>query len=297
MELLGAYKNGNFVTTFFSDGTKIRETEEDNFVPDFAESMDIKITDCCDIGCKFCHEGSTPNGKHGDILNAKFIDTLHPFQEVALGGGNVLSHPDLIPFLHKLKDKQVIANITVNQKHFEQNPGLINKLICKQFVYGVGVSLVSPTEKLIALAQKYPNVVIHTINGLLCHHDIEALSDKGLKLLILGYKKLRRGNDYLIECFDDIAENQKWLKDNLADIVKHFDVVSFDNLAIEQLDVRKLMTDKEWNEFYMGDDAEFTYYIDLVEGKFAKSSTALLNERYDLLDSADEMFEKVRRKS
>ena len=57
------------------------------------------------------------------------------------------------------------------------------------------------------------------------------------------------------------------------------------------------MTDKEWDEFYMDNDAEFTYYIDLVEGKFAKSSTAPLNERYDLLDSADEMFEKVRRKS
>lgn len=80
----------------------------------------------------------------------------------------------------------MIANITVNQKHFEQNPGLINKLICKQLVYGVGVSLVNPTEKFIALAQQYPNVVIHTINGLLCLHDIKALSDKGLKLLILG---------------------------------------------------------------------------------------------------------------
>lgn len=34
------------------------------------------------------------------------------------------------------------------------------------------------------------------------------------------------------------------------------------------------MTDEEWNEFYMGDDGTMTYYIDMVERKFARSSTA-----------------------
>ena len=29
MELLGRYKNGNYFVTFLSDGTKIRETNED----------------------------------------------------------------------------------------------------------------------------------------------------------------------------------------------------------------------------------------------------------------------------
>lgn len=36
MELLGRYKNGNFKTTILSDGTKIRETEDDEFIPAFA---------------------------------------------------------------------------------------------------------------------------------------------------------------------------------------------------------------------------------------------------------------------
>jgi hypothetical protein len=31
----------------------------------------------------------------------------------------------------------------------------------------------------------------------------------------------------------------------------------------------------------------------MVEQKFAKSSTAPFEERYDLLDSVDEMFEKI----
>ena len=119
------------------------------------------------------------------------------------------------------------------------------------------------------------------------------LSDNDLKMLILGYKHLRRGNEWYIEDHENIVSKQMWLKENLADIINHFKVVSFDNLAIEQLDVQRLMSKEEWDEFYMGDDGTMTYYIDMVERKFAKSSTASFDKRYDLLDSVDKMFQKI----
>lgn len=294
MNLLGIYKNGNMRTRIFSDGTKIRETEDDEFIPEFAENMDIKISNYCDMGCKFCHEGSTKNGKHGDILNQRFIETLHPYQEVALGGGDATSHPDLVPFLHKLKDRKVIVNMTVNQRHFEQKQELIKKLVDEKLIYGLGVSLVNPTDEFISLIQQYPNAVIHVINGILKPSDVEILSDKNLKILILGYKQLRRGGDWYSEDHENITVKQMWLKKNLENIIEHFKVVSFDNLAIEQLEVQRLMSLEEWDEFYMGDDSEFTYFIDMVEKEFSKNSTAPLNERYDLLESVDDMFEKIR---
>ena len=293
MNLLGIYKNGNFTTKIFDEGTKIRETKDDEFIPEFAENMDIKISNYCDMGCKFCHEGSTKNGKHGDILNQKFVETLHPYQEVALGGGDATSHPDLIPFLHKLKDRKVIVNMTVNQRHFEQKQELIKKLVDEKLIYGLGVSLVNPTDEFISLIQKYPNAVIHVINGILTPSDIETLSDKNLKMLILGYKQLRRGNEWYSEDHENIITKQMWLKENLGSIIEHFKVVSFDNLAIEQLEVQRLMSQEEWDEFYMGDDGSMTYYIDMVEQKFARSSTADFDKRYDLLDSVDEMFKKI----
>lgn len=43
MKILGSYKNGNFRTAIFEDGTKIRETNDDEFQAAFAENMDIKI--------------------------------------------------------------------------------------------------------------------------------------------------------------------------------------------------------------------------------------------------------------
>ncbi len=293
MNLLGVYKNGNFATKIFSDGTKIRETEDDEFIPEFAENMDIKISNYCDMGCRFCHEGSTKNGKHGDVLNQKFIETLHPYQEVALGGGDATSHPDLIPFLHKLKDRKVIVNMTVNQQHFEQKQELIKKLVDEKLIYGLGVSLVNPTDEFISLIQQYPNAVIHVINGILKPSDVEMLSDKNLKMLILGYKQLRRGGEWYSEDHENIIIKQMWLKENLGGIIERFKVVSFDNLAIDQLEVKRLMSQEEWDEFYMGDDGSMTYYIDMVEQKFARSSTADFDKRYDLLDSVDEMFKKI----
>lgn len=290
------YKNGNYIVKFnIKDGTKIRETEEDEFIADFAENMDIKISNHCDMNCAFCHEGSNKNGKHADILNEKFVSTLHPYQEVALGGGDVTSHPDLIPFLEKLKDLKVIANITVNQRHFEEKQDLIRKLVDEKLIYGIGVSLVNPTKEFITLIKKYPNAVIHTINGILKSSDINILANNNLKLLILGYKNLRRGNEFYIENSENIINNQKWLKENLINIFDKFNVVSFDNLAIEQLEVQKVITKEYWKQFYMGDDGSSTYYIDMVERKFARSSTAEFNKRYDLLDSVDDMFKEIKK--
>ena len=289
--LLGVYKNGNYVVKILNDGTKIRETDEDDFIPAFAENCDVKITDKCDGGCPFCYEGCTPNGRHGNILNQKFLDTLHPYTEMAING-NDLTHPDLIPFLEKLREKKVVANMTVNQIHFERCQDMIRDLVDRNLIFGLGISLKNPTPEFIQMVKQYPNAVIHTINGILSPSDVEMLSGHNLKMLILGYKQLRRGEDWYATDHENIVVKQMWLKENLESILSKFKVVSFDNLAITQLDVKRLMSDEEWEEFYMGDDSEFTFYIDLVDEQFGKNSLA--TERFDIMDSIDDMFEKIR---
>ena len=290
LKLLGVYKNGNYTVKVLSDGTKIRETLEDEFIPSFAENCDCKITDKCDGGCPFCYEGCTPNGKHGNILNYKFLDTLHPYTELAING-NDMSHPDLIPFLMKLREKKVIANLTVNQIHFERHQNLIRKLVDDKLIYGLGISLKEPTEEFISLVKTYPNAVIHVINGILSASDAMMLADNNLKMLILGYKQLRRGEDWYDIEHESIIAKQNWLKKNLEKMLNHFKVISFDNLAITQLDVKRLMSEEQWEEFYMGDDGNYTFYIDMVEGTFGKNSLA--TERYPIMDSIDSMFQKI----
>ena len=35
-----SYKNGNYIVTILSDGTKIRRTEDNEFIPAFSENVD-----------------------------------------------------------------------------------------------------------------------------------------------------------------------------------------------------------------------------------------------------------------
>ena len=292
MNILGMYRNGNYKVKIYKDGTKIRETDDNEFIATFPENMDVKITNQCDMGCIFCHEDSKVDGKHGDILNPAFINTLHPYTEMAIGGGNPLAHPDLIPFLEKLKERKIIANMTVNQVHFETSQELIRELVEKELIHGLGVSLVDASKGFVELIKQYPNAVIHVINGILKPSDIKVLKDNNLKMLILGYKQFRRGISWYEVRHDDITVKQDWLYKNLSDITKQFKVVSFDNLAIDQLNVKRLMNEEDWNEFYMGDDGMYTMYVDLVKQKFARCSVA--EKRYDLLDNIVDMFNIVR---
>lgn len=289
MKLLNVYKNGNYKVILFDDGTKIRKTNEDEFISSFPECIDLKITNKCDIGCKYCHEDSTINGEHGDIMNAEFINSLKPYTELALGGGNVLSHPNLKEFLEVLKNKNIIANVTVNQVHFVSCIDQIRYMIDNDLVKGVGVSLVNPTDEFISLVKQFDNVVIHVINGVVSMQDLEKLYNNNLKLLILGYKEFRRGITFYSE---KVRENKLHMLKSIREILKNFKVVSFDNLALKQLELNNVLDEDDWNEFYMGDDGQFTMYIDLVKRHFAKNSIS--NIRYDLLDNIDEMFNIVK---
>ena len=286
------YKNGNYTVAIFNDGTKIRQTMDDEFIPSFAENCDIKITDKCSQNCPFCYEGCTKTGKHGKLFEYRFIETLHPYTELALNG-NDLDHPDLIKFLEFLKKKKVFANITVNQTQFINNFDLIKKLSNDKLIYGVGVSLQKANNELITKMSEIPNTVLHTINGILTENDINELANHDLKILILGYKELQRGINYKSNHIDNINTNKQYLYDNLQDILTKFKVVSFDNLAIEQLNVKRVVSKEDWEEFYMGDDGNFTFYIDMVKGEFSKNSIA--KDRYEIGNKTiDEMFQFIR---
>ena len=287
-------KNGNY--TMYLDletGTKIRKNDLDFFDPEKPESMDIKITNKCDMGCAFCHENSTPDGLHGDIMNLKFIETFFPYTELAIGGGNPLTHPDLIPFLEKCKTLKLVPSMTINQYHFmkPEYEELIDKLVNEKLIYGLGVSLTNASDEFINKIKKYPNAVIHIINGVQAINQVKKLYDHNLKVLILGYKMFRRGIEYFSEAVD-IIKNDYY--NELAEMTKHFDVVSFDNLALKQLEVKRLLTEDEWNEFFMGDDGSHTMYIDCINKQYARSSTALIEDRQSLLDDIKPMFDYIK---
>ena len=290
--VLAKYKNGNYTVILADDGTKIRVNDLDNLTPSFAESIDCTITTKCDGGCPYCYLGCNENGKHAD-LNQPFFNTLHKGQELALNG-NDLSHPDLLKFLVRMRRNGVICNITLNQKHFMKYAMSLKNLATIGLVHGIGVSLTDSSDQgLYDQLSLIPNTVVHVIDGLTTKEDIDNMSNKGIKMLILGYKSIGRGKEYFNKHRAEINNNIKYLRDNLKEISKHFDVVSFDNLAIEHLNVQSLVEKDRWDELYMGDEGQYTFFIDAVNKKFAVSS--LSEEQYDLTDNVDDMFRYVNR--
>lgn len=291
MKLLGKVHNGNYDILMFDDGTKIRKNDLDFFEPEKPESLDYKITNKCDKGCAFCHEDSKPNGAHGDIMRDKFIETLNPFTELAIGGGNPLEHPDLIKFLRKCKALKLIPNMTINQVHFMKHFNDVKKMIDEQLIYGLGVSLVAITPDFLNKIKQIPTAVIHMINGVHTVEDFRKLYDNNLKVLILGYKEFRRGKDYYSEELEVEKERNRIF---LPEILEHFAVVSFDNLSLDQLKVKDLLTEDEWNQFFMGGDGTFTMFVDSVTKTFSVNSTTPIDERQPMLDNIKPMFDYVR---
>lgn len=305
------YDNGNYsVAINLNNGTKLRYNDLDSFNPSTIESCDVKITSkCCFYdfngnlapNCKMCYENSGPNGKHADILSSSWLDKLHPYCELAIGGGNPLEHPDLDEFLLKCKERKHLPSMTVNQEHFLANYNRIKELKDNNLIYGLGVSLTKPTDEFIKLVKTIPNTVIHTIAGLTTIDEYRKLAFKDLRILVLGYKQFRRGEILYRTIPEKIDNNINQLKRRLPTMIKDkwFNVVSFDNLSLKQLNIKSLMSKEEWDIFFQGDDGlegkqtSATMFIDMVERNFAKNSCAV--ERYPLMDTAEDMYKFLKR--
>lgn len=306
-KIIGQYQNGNYTVYLFNDGTKIRYTEDDEFKPVFPESIDVTCTTSCSMGCQQCYLNCLPNGKHWDYSSIQpLFDTLHPYTELAINGNDFDDIPGLDAFLIHMKQKHILVNATF---HFEQYISLVNRLRDYQennMLHGIGVSVNKLYEigKLKSLIW-CKDVVIHTINGFFNEDIYYALKDsydsssKKIKLLILGYKDKGRGKLFKHLYPDDVAKNMKWLNDNIQMIMndEQFEVVSFDNLALEQLDIQHKVSAEIWETHYMGDDGKFTMYFDAVNMTYAMNSMSENTLAYDPQTnmSISDIFEKVKK--
>jgi len=278
---LAQYQNGNCLVRLHSDGTKFREWDG---IPNpvFPESIDLKITDYCDAGCTWCHEKSTVRGVHGDALKMlNLVNQLPAGVELAIGGGNPLDLPGLDDFLHEIGACGLIPNLTVNGVHIRNLNWKTRGL-----VYGLGISWVKGKEYEI-LDKWDDRTVLHVIAGV--HNPLDILNFSPEKLLILGYKDFGFGKKHNPEMIR--ANIWKW-RYFMSALCQRVNIVAFDNLALDQLHVREMVTKQVWKNRFMGQDGEFTMYIDGVKEEFAATSTSQRHPIGNL--SIKEMFAQVR---
>ena len=293
--IITKYQNGQVFVTIDQNGTKTRESyysswDLANKTLEFPESIDIKITDYCDLNCKFCHENSTIQGKHADILNiVEAVDNLSPGIELAIGGGNPLDHPDLEDILIYFKSKGFISNLTVNAKHLKRLKyyNQLSKLLQEDLLYGLGISYRDITDLNVISQINYKHKVIHCILGEHSFNEIKNLL-KDNQVLLLGYKQYGRGVDNHSQKIEKEILNTK---SNILTLLMG-GKISFDNLAIKQLDLKNVLDNETWNKYYMGDDGEVTMYYDAINNNFAVNSTSIKRSK---AKSAKDFFLSLKR--
>lgn len=83
-EVIDFHKNGNYSVILFSDGTMIRNCSFDKMIPEFPDSMDLKLTNKCSGGCRYCFTYDTlvetPDGDK-KISELKIGDSVLSFDE------------------------------------------------------------------------------------------------------------------------------------------------------------------------------------------------------------------------
>jgi len=305
------YRNGNYVVRWRGLNLQKRclRVGED-FMPEFPDSIDLKITNRCSWGCPYCHESST---KDGESFNYdKTIEILSQLPElpieIAIGGGDVLDAPDFRRLVKWLNDRGNKTRATVNIKDILKRRKTFEKEL--KGVEAVGVSLDSLPEfikdwenkdsllsTIYGTSDLFPQdktYVAHIIAGVFPYKDLETLFDSATSIptLILGYKQWGRAKDTALPKDLEKFKETLWrlidkMKNEAYDNFVQCRTIGFDNLALEQLDIKSLLPKDEWERIYMGDEGNHSMYIDAVKGEYAMTSRSADRVSWDSIGLVD----------
>ena len=269
--MLTQYQNGNTLVSLYENGTRYLEYE-DTLQLDQPLNVDIRVSNRCSNGynpktgkaiCPMCHESQTVDGLECDYsLLQQQLESFNPGIELAIGGNEITS--GLVDFISWCKTKKFIVNLTVNQIHLPAYGNKLKYLIENDLIKGLGISYRKDYQtKIDPFFIEYSNSVLHCIAGIDTVDDVLASSFN--KVLILGYKYHGFGKDYYSSEIElNIRQWQMYLPKLFGK-----KLVSFDNIAIEQLKVNRFFTKDNWEVFNQGEES---FYLNAVDQYFAPSS-------------------------
>jgi hypothetical protein len=213
--------------------------------------------------CDFCHESATTDGADADFQYLEgILSDLPKGIELAVGVNHWTFQT--IQFMVWCKRKGFVVNVTVNQGHLRRDRNTLRYVINAELINGLGISYRSGMIDIEPEFLEYPNTVVHVIAGLDSFESVASLRNKGVKkILVLGEKDFgfNIGRVKLTT-----SSHREWYR-RIHELFKMFDVVSFDNLALEQLNVSRFVMN--WEQMYQH---EYSFYINAVDKYYAPSS-------------------------
>jgi hypothetical protein len=255
------------------NGTKIRISQSNDLLdlqqpilkPYVPELVDLKITHYCDKNCCFCYQDSIVNGQHAQLFYiAKIIDLFQELGvfEIALGGGDIMQHPDLVDIIQYANEKNIVVNLTIRSFEIIKYNAIIKFL--KSITGGIACSITNSDE----LSEKIvKHVSIHYILGLNEIEDFKKLIDKcnsynfESHIVLLAYKQLGRATQ-------PSKNYDGWI--DIAQTLQHGSI-SIDTEIAKKYQ-KELNNSGISHKLYDISDGIYSKYIDAVEMTIAPSS-------------------------
>lgn len=288
------YQNGNSTISIDDVGTRVIEFDGELQL-DYPLNIDIRVSSQCDFGfnpktgkafCDFCHESARTDGNECNysLLRDK-LQGLPEGIELAIGANNITE--DLCDFLRWCKVMGYIVNLTINQGHLKRDETILKTLIEIDRIKGLGISYRSSLNwKVPQFVLDYENTVFHVIAGIDSVEDVLSLKERGVKkVLVLGEKNFGF-NEGKVDLTTQKHKEWLWWVGKMFDT---FEVTSFDNLALEQLHIKRFFNNDNWELFNQG---EHSFYINAVDKYFAPSSRSNDKTPWDDLSIKD-YFKKL----
>lgn len=270
---------GNYWTIFNrTTGAKVRMS----FTPDAPpphissapELIDLKITDWCDYGCKFCYQNSTTKGIHG-VVDSDILSTLRSLKvfEVAIGGGEPTKHPNFVEILQKIRNQGVVPNFTTRNLEWLQQDEKTRESIlnfCGAFAYSAhNATEAENFGQIVSKLENAKKANVQYVLGQNTREDflkiLKVCSDYHLRLTLLGFKTTGRG-----EKFPQVPYGW-WLEEVINFKKNNWVMVGIDTaLAYEykaQLEAANID-----ESLFSTIEGTFSMYVDLVDKKIGPSS-------------------------
>lgn len=284
-------KDGDYYT-FYSkgSGTKVRLSLKDNVKPyrksSTPELVDLKITQYCQYGCKFCYMGSTKSGLHANLDDIKrYVDHLAELKvmEIALGGGEPTTHPNFVEILKYIDSKGITVNFTTFSVAWLTNSEILETVI--NCVSAVGVSVLNEKDlnKVVKISKALESKSHRKKVQVMAQHVLGSIDagetsriliscwEKYIPVLLLGFKKTGFGKTYKQHPVDDILGIIK-----MANTKSGYYGVTVNFLSVDTAFVNKFKKFlKELgvsSKLITSPEGKFSMYIDAVENKIAPSS-------------------------
>lgn len=301
-------KDGEYwVLMNVNSGAKIRLSFNEKAAPytksTFPELVDLKITDYCPVGCKYCYQGSTIHGEHADtkVLDSicEVLGDMGVF-EVAIGGGEPTLHPKFKHLLETCRYCGIVPNFTTRVKSWLKNKDITDTVetcggrfafsvdsvldMYNIFNQAVDVGLVVPSE---GYGEDDTKLSFQYVMGSTSFDQFQLILDAAETLstpiTLLGYKRVGRGKEF------DPYPYEGWFKE----IRSRFQDIGIDTALVEELQElsKTLPLDLgRYEKLMTPGEGKFSMYIDAVAEVMGPSSYCHSDQYVDFSDCMDDTF-------